>query len=155
MTNDPNDIDGLKLSTDPASRGRYLGDPAVVSELVRGFASHILTLRAEWHLAPDDEKIDPTEEIEQLGAALGDVFLGRNASYVAQPFNAPNRLGVLMRGLVPTAGEPGAAFFAWYALQVVKASIEMEKGGDEEAVFQQLEAITSDVVERLLGRNTP
>ena len=154
MTADLNDQDGLKLSICPDSRGRYLGDPAVVSELVRGFAAHILTLRSEWHAAPDDEKIDPTEEIQQLGVKLGDVFLGRDARYVPQPFNAPNRLGAVMRALVPTSGDPGAAFFEWLALQVVRAAMELEAGGDEAGVRAQLESITSDVIERLLGRTS-
>ena len=134
-----------------ATRGKNLGDRAVVSELVRGYATHILTLRSEWHAAPDDEKIDPTEEIQAMGIELGAVFLGRRKGYIIQPYNTPIRLGVLMRHLVPTKGDPGTAFFEWYALQVVRAALEMEAGGDEALVFQQLDAITNDVIGRLMA----
>jgi hypothetical protein len=141
----------MELATLPPSRGNDLSDSAVVSDLVRGFVSHILILRSEWHEAPDDEKIDPTEEIEDLARKLGDVFLGRHPGYVPQPFNAPHRLGVLMRHLVPTTGDPGQAFFDWLALQTVRASLEVEAGGDEAAVLEQLDTIVADFIARLLG----
>lgn len=141
----------MEIATLPPSRGNDLADPAVVSDLVRGFVSHILILRSEWHEAPDDEKIDPTEEIEDLARKLGDVFLGRHPGYVPQPFNAPLRLGVLMRHLVPTKGDPGRAFFDWLALQVVKAAIEMELGAAEADVQRELETIVADFIARLLG----
>ena len=123
--------------------------------MVRGFASHILTLRSEWHAAPDDEKIDPTEEVQEFAAKLGDVFLGRQPGYVAQPFNTREHLGVLMRHLVPITGDPGPPFFDWYALQVARAAMEMEAGGNGAAALTQLESITTDLIERLLGPAAP
>jgi len=139
------------LATLPPSGGNDLADPCVVSDLVRGFVSHILILRSEWHEAPADEKIDPTEEIEALAGLLGQVFLGENPAYVATQFNAPHRLGALMRALVPTSGDAGQAFFDWLALQTVRAALELEAGGDEAAVHGQLDAIVADVIGRLLG----
>lgn len=146
-----NDETQVWAIAEAAAGDKDLGDPAFVSHLVRGFASHILTLRSEWHAAPDDEKIDPTEEIQEMAVELGDVFLGRRPEYRAHSFNSRSRLGVLMRHVVPTTGDPGSPFFDWYALQVVRASMEMEAGGGEADVFGQLESITSDVIGRLIA----
>ena len=90
-----------------------------------------------------------------MGAELGAVFLGRRAGYITHPFNRSVKLGALMRHLVPTTGDPGAAFFEWYALQVVRAAVEMEAGGEAEAVFQQLEATTVDFIRRLTAPAPP
>lgn len=139
----------MELSTLPPSRGNDLADPGVVSDLVRGFVSHILILRSEWHEAPDDERIDPTEEVETLAWTMGQVFLGKHPEYLASPFNVRHRLGVLMEQLVPTTGDPGQAFFEWLALQTMRASLEVEAGGDEADAHRQLEAIVADVISRL------
>lgn len=148
----PNEQDGLALSTAPQSQGRYLGDPAVVNRLVRDFAQRVLELRSRWH--ESGGAADPTEHIEALCRSYGDIFLGRDKSYVAQPFNAPNRLGVVMRLLVkpgPEFDDPGVAFFNWFALQVLHAAVELEGGTAEDYVKRELDAVTRDVVGRLLG----
>ncbi|RZU00891.1 hypothetical protein [Rivibacter subsaxonicus] len=134
--------------------GKYLGDPTVVSELVRGFVSRVVGLRATWH--ESGGAADPTEEIRQLVRDMGDVFLGRDARYVPQPFNARHRLGVMIRVALSSGDkDPGEAFFDLLARCALQSSIDLDAGKPAAQVQAELEVKVQAAIEFLLGRSQP
>jgi hypothetical protein len=86
---------------------------------------------------------------------LGDIFLGRDARFDAQPWNTDNRLGMVLRVLLPEEtkdyGDPGSGLFMWLALQALNTAAFIEQGGDEAEARERLDGIADDVTARLLG----
>lgn len=145
---------GLYLD-DLVSTGKpSLGVLLVVSHLVREFVKYVLDTRAAWHRGENDAR-DPLGRIEAEARLLGDIFLGRDDRFDAQPWNTPNRLGNVLKVMLPEEtkhyGDPGAALFMWLALQALSAAEFIEQGGSEHQARQRLDPIVDDVTQRLLG----
>jgi len=145
---------GLSLD-DLVSTGKpSLGDLAVVSRLVREFVKYVLDTRAAWHAGEPGAR-DPLAMIAAEGRLLGDIILGRDVRFDAQPWNTPRRLGMVLTVLLPEEtkhyGDPGAALFMWLAAQAAEAAAFIEQGGDEVEARERLDRIVTDVTERLLG----
>ncbi|EUC21476.1 hypothetical protein [Paraburkholderia hospita] len=155
MTGIPKPGDGGLNRDDLVSTGKpSLGDLAVVSRLVREFVKFVLDTRAAWHAGEKGAR-DPLAMIEAEARQLGDIFLGRDVRFDAQPWNTDNRLGMVMRVLLPDEtkhyGDPGAAPFMWLAAQAAEAAAFIEQGSDEVEARERLDRIVTDVTERLLG----
>ncbi|NPT60338.1 hypothetical protein [Paraburkholderia elongata] len=155
MTGIPKPGDGGLYLDDLVSTGKpSLGDLAVVSRLVRGFVKYVLDTRAAWHAGEAGVRY-PLAIIEVEARQLGDIFLGRDARFDAQPWNTDRRLGMVLTVLLPDEtkhyGDPGAALFMWLAAQTADAAEDIEQGGDEVDARGRLDRIVTDVTERLLG----
>jgi hypothetical protein len=101
MTDIPKPGDGGLYLDDLVSTGKpSLGVLSVVSWLVRHFVQDVLKIRAAWHAGEPGAR-DPLASIEVEARQLGDIFLGRDARFDAQPWNTDNRLGMVMRVLFP------------------------------------------------------
>jgi len=131
-----------------------LGSLPVVSRLVRDFVKRALDTRAAWHRG-EPGATDPVSVLLEEARKMGNVFMGRDAAYDAQPWNSPRRLGYVIDALLPEEtkhyGDPGAAMFMWLATQAIAAGAAIEQGQSETAARQRLNAIVHDVTQRLLG----
>lgn len=79
---------GLMAALDQASKENYLGDPKVVSKLLRDFSDEALRRRAS---EMDDEEARICDEVQ--AAALADIFLGKNPDYAPMiPWNSPGQI---------------------------------------------------------------
>ena len=145
---------GLYLD-DLVSTGKpSLGDLHTVSWIVRHFAKFVFDRRAAF-LAGEPGAEDPLPAIEAEARLLGDIILGRDDRFDAQPWNTPNRLGNVLKVLLPEEdehyGDPGAALFMWVAYQLSEMSHVIEQGGSESETRTAIDDMLNDVTARLLG----
>ena len=67
---------------------------------------------------------------------MGDIFMGRDRCFDAQPWNSVRRLGITLRVLLPDEtehyGDPGTALFMWLATQTASAGAAIESGQSEQ-----------------------
>ena len=148
-----NSQDGLKLAVDGVLGGNYLGDPAVVDQLVRDFMSEVFSARAAWHQSSDDAAAE--QRVLHLCKQYGAVIMGEGSAHVAQPWNSPHRLGAMLRVLVEDAADfasPGEAYFHFLAVQALNAAIALESGSGEDDVKRQMSEVVVDAVDVILGR---
>lgn len=147
-----NTQDGLELST--SQPDNYLGNPECVNDLVRSFFSSVFSERARYHNGADGA--DSAHRLSELCKSYGKVIMGMSDRYKAQPWNAPTRLGAMLRALLPDVNEydnPGDAYFNFLAVQALNAAIALEEGHmSEDAVKANIEEVVQDAVERILGR---
>jgi hypothetical protein len=147
-----NALAGLKFDGAPDGRPS-LGDYAVVERLVKGFAHDVINVRKDFHAGkPGGDK--PVERIEALAQHYGDIFMGRNDAYQAQPWNNPVRLGSKIRVLLNGTSDPdeGKSLFVWVASNVVRSSEAVESGSmTDEAAGKKLLEVLDGVVAMLLG----
>lgn len=145
---------GLDLGDLAAAGKPSLGQLDVVSRLVRDFIQRVLDIRAAWH-AGDERARDPVALYTEDARRMGDVFMGRDARFDAQPWNSMRRLGITLRVLLPDEtehyGDPGTALFMWLATQAASAAAEIESGKSEQELRAKLAAVVDDVAQRLLG----
>ncbi|CAG9168149.1 hypothetical protein [Cupriavidus pinatubonensis] len=131
-----------------------LGQLAVVSRLVREFVQRVLETRAAWHKG-EPGAADPLAVYLEDARRMGNIFLGRDARYHAQPWNSIRRLGITLRVLLPEEtehyGDPGTALFMWLATQAATAAAAIETGQSEDVIRRKLDAVVDDVTQRLLG----
>lgn len=127
-----------------------LADPAVVAWLVRHFSRRVLEIR--------DEKgsDDVISGIEGEARELGAIILGRDIRFNAQGWNDPDRLGTVLRVLLPEEtrryGDSGTALFIWLAAQIGSAARDLENGMSEQEVREKLDPVIEDVIEILSVR---
>jgi hypothetical protein len=126
----------------------------VVDKLVRDFVASVLLVKTGFQRGHESAR-NPLKVIEEQAQQLGDIVLGRNPQYVAQPWNHESRLGATLKVLLPSEtkhyGDPGCALFMWLANQALKASAALDEGTTEEAVQKNLAAVVEDVVARVMG----
>lgn len=130
----------------------------IVDRCVRHFVGEVLELHSGF-LQSSGSPADSARALaglEGIARQLGDVFLGRDARFDAQPFNTPARLGSVLKVLVPEEtvhyGDPGAALFMWLANQTLLAARLQGTGKLSEAqARERLDGVVRDVVARLLG----
>lgn len=151
----PNLGDGGLYLDDLVATGKpSLGQLAVVSGMVRAFIQRVLDIRAAWH-AGDERARDPIALYTEDARRMGDVFMGRDARFDAQPWNSMRRLGITLRVLLPDEaehyGDPGTGLFMWLATQASAAAAEIEGGQPEQELRAKLDAVADDVTQRLLG----
>lgn len=147
--------DGGPYLADLVATGKpSLGQLDVVSRLVRDFVQRVLDIRAAWH-AGDERARDPIALYTEDARRMGDVFMGRDGRFDAQPWNSIRRLGITLRVLLPDEtehyGDPGTALFMWLAAQAASAGAAIESGQSEEEWRAKLDAVADDVTQRLLG----
>lgn len=151
---DKNMEDGLAAVSEGVGKGNYLGDPALVEQLVRDFFVIIFSERSKFHENSDGAAAEAA--IDDACRRYAKVFMGESKSYVAQPWNSPHRLGNFLRATVPDVGDyesPGIAYFNFLAVQGLNASIALESGEvAEEEVQAEMTAVIDDAVDVLLGR---
>jgi hypothetical protein len=145
---------GLYLD-DLVSTGKpSLGVFPIVSRIVREYVKNVLEIRSAFNLGQGGADA-PLVEIEAAARHWGNVFLGRDNRFDAQPWNTPNRLGMTLTMLFPEEtkhyGDPGAAAFMWLAGQTLQASQFMEGGGSEDEARAKLEPVVEDFEQRLIG----
>ncbi len=153
--NIPNLGDGGLYLDDLVATGKpSLGQLAVVSRLVREFVQRVLETRAAWHKGEPGAK-DPIAVYTEDARRMGDIFLGRDEQYDAQPWNTRRRLGNVLAVLLPQEtehyGDPGTALFMWLAAQAATAAAAIEQGQSEDVFRRKLDAVVDDVTQRLLG----
>lgn len=147
-----NALAGLVFEGNPSGKPS-LGDYTTVDRLVTGFAHDVLNVRKDFHAGkPGGDK--PLERIEELAQHYGDIFMGRNDAYQAQPWNNPIRLGSKIRVLLNGTSDPdeGKSLFVWVASNVVRSSQAVEQGSmTDEAAGKKLREVLDGVVAMLLG----
>lgn len=144
-------LDGLKSVPDRPSLARF-GD---VAKLVSDFVSGVFMLRAAWHGGQTDA-MNPMAKIEAQATKAGNIVLGRDEGWDAQPWNKETRLGNQLRVLLPdeTAhyGDPGKALFMWVAAATLGVAQEVEAGKmTEEGAKAAMSKTIRDVASRILG----
>jgi hypothetical protein len=148
-----NPLAGLVFEGNPGGKPS-LGDFNVVNRLVTEFAQDVIGVRKDFHSGkPGADK--PIERIEALAGHFGDIFMGRNAEFAAQPWNNPIRLGSKIRVLCSDAAQyddEGKALFIWLARNVVRSSEAVENGEmTDEQAGKRLRDVLDSVVAMLLG----
>ena len=79
---------GLIAALNQASKENYLGDPKVVSKLLRDFSAEALRRRAS---GMDDEEANICDDSQ--AAAMADIFLGKSPDYAPMiPWNSPGQI---------------------------------------------------------------
>jgi len=79
---------GLIAALNQASKENYLGDPKVVSKLLRDFSAEALRRRAS---GMDDEEANICDNSQ--AAAMADIFLGKSPNYASMiPWNSPGHI---------------------------------------------------------------
>jgi hypothetical protein len=126
----------------------------VVDKLVRDFVASVLLVKSGFQQG-DESAREPLKVIEEQARQMGDIIMGRNPHYDAQPWQSNSRLGNTIRVLIPNHakkyGDPGCALFMWLANQALKASATLDEGTTEEAVRAKLAEVVEDVVARIMG----
>lgn len=149
-----NSRDGFKQAIDGVKTGNYLGDPALVDQLVRDFMSVIFSTRAQFH--EDGDAQGAEARISEMCRRYGSIFMGESQAYSSMPWNAPHRLGAYLRATVEDVADyptPGEAYFNFLAVQALNAAIALEQEAMPEAEVQSgLADVVADAVDVLLGR---
>jgi hypothetical protein len=144
---------GLYLDDLVATGKPSLGDLHTVSWLVRNFAKFCIGKYSDFRAGKGPR--DPMPEISAEAKLLGDIFQGRDDRFDAQPWNSPNRLGNVMRVLMPEEtiafGDPGTGFFMWVAAQTMSMTQSMNEGHPEADIKARMDEMMDDVTARLLG----
>lgn len=152
------DPSGLVESMRHANSGLpYLGDHAAVEQIVREFASEIITRYDEvGHgvLTPSDAAGADRMHCEKLGRA----FAGQDPAYAPQKeWNGPglaNHLRATMAAKLQPEDDDGkliGQFFGVFVHGVYDALRELAGGADEEAVQQTLDGNVRQTVQTLMG----
>lgn len=156
MSDKHNESPGGSISLgDLVSTGKpSLAHLSVVDKLVRDFSASVLLVKSGFQRGLSEAK-NPLVVIEAQAREAGDIIMGRNPDYDAQPWNNPARLGNVIRVLLPNEvkhyGDPGAALFMWLANQTLKAGAALDEGGSDEDAQARLGVVVEDVVARILG----
>lgn len=144
-------LDGLKSVEGRPSLARF----SDVSKLVSDFVSGVFMLRAAWH-AGRVEAMNPVANIEERATKAGNIILGKDEGWDAQPWNTDNRLGMQLRVLVADEwrryGDPGKALFMWLSAQTLAVAEEVEEGKmSEDDAKAAMGRTIRDVTGRILG----
>jgi hypothetical protein len=125
-------------------------DPAVISELLRGYVNKVLAIRASFHAG---ECFEPLRAIQEDALELAEILQGHDPAYAAPDRKRLRELRWTLTVLVPVEtrhyGNPFAAILMWLAAQTSEASAAVEQGVDDAVVFEELDRIVRDVVGRL------
>jgi len=68
--------------------------------LVRAFVQRVLEPRTAWHRGEERARDSLAVHLEDA-RCMGDVFLGRDDRFNAQPWNSIRRIGITLRVLLP------------------------------------------------------
>jgi hypothetical protein len=136
--------------TDPSRK--YLADATVVHEFIGQFADDVMRAYGAY-LAGTAVASVAQSNVEAVIKEYGDAFMGRDPRYEIAPWQGERMKGRMLAAIVGMkyADEPGHAFFKFYGLQCVKASMALAGGAPEERVGKQLKEILDDARGRLLG----
>ncbi|MGF6771971.1 hypothetical protein P3T18_004459 [Paraburkholderia sp. GAS199] len=126
-----------------AKRTPSLIPHAEIERLVRHFAAHVLSLRAAWHCG-DEGAQDPLQAFEREARAA-------SAAAALTPHGRALCM-YLLPDEVKAFGDPGVGLFMWIASQTVQMMQAIEGGESEDAIKSKIEAMLTDVVDRLTGQ---
>ncbi|SIO39824.1 hypothetical protein SAMN05444172_1603 [Burkholderia sp. GAS332] len=125
-----------------AQRRPSLVADAEINRLVRQFASRVLFMRAAWH-SGDDGAQNPLPAIESDARAA-------SAAVALTPYGRAMFMYLLPEETKAFA-DPAAGLFMWIASQTVQMMQAIEDGGPEDAIKPKIDAMLTDVVDRLTG----
>lgn len=125
-----------------AQRRPSLVADAEIDRLVRQFASRTLFIRAAWHRG-DDGAQNPLQAIEREARAA--------SAAVALTPHGRALFMYLLPAEVKAFGDPGAGLFMWIASQTVQMMQAIEDGEPEDTIKPKIDAMLTDVANRLTG----
>lgn len=130
----------------------YLGDAAVVDNLLAKFANAVLASYDQFLRGTEAREV-VMPEIEALCETYGDVLMGRDERYAIAPWQGAKLKGKFLAMIPSMKGgdEPGAAMCRHLALMCIKASLALADGHDEDDVGENLSEILIDARDRILG----
>lgn len=152
---DANMEDGLAAAAAGTTSSNYLGDPAVVDQLVRDFMSSCVSINVDFQGGEIDEG-EAGEKLVELSKRYASIFLGESKAYVPMPWNSPRRLDFYVRAMQPPHLEDYEratdAYFAAIGTAVIQIAMRIDKNEVLESEGQQaITEMRDDMVRAMLG----